>query len=282
MRKDDMLLLPEYALTRRDTVHHCKAETLLNALPTGCVDLIVTSPPYDNLRTYNGFTWDFETIARQSYRVLKPGGVLVWVVGDATINGSETLTSMRQALYFSDIGFKVWDTMIWRKFLPGDYGKRYCQSFEFMFVFAKHTVNTWNPIKRKNKSAGKLSSRNQRSGYITQNGHVQTGGHWLVADYGIAENVWDIPPAHSKVKHPGQFPELLAERHILTWSNPGDLVLDYFMGSGTTAKMARKNGRHYLGCDLSAEYVAIARQRLAQPYTLPMFETLPVQQAANT
>lgn len=267
-------LLPEFALSRLDTVHHCRAETLLNALPDASIDLVVTSPPYDNLRTYNGFTWDFERIACDTYRILKPGGVLVWVVGDATIDGSETLTSFRQALYFSEVGFKVWDTMIWRKFLPGDYGKRYCQSFEFMFVFSKGTVEKWNPVMRKNKSAGKWAKRNQRSGFITQNGHVQTGGYWLVADYGIAENVWDIPPAQSDVKHPAQFPEKLAEDHILSWSNPGDIVLDYFMGSGTTAKMARKHNRRYIGCDISAEYVTLARKRLDIPYSVDMFATL--------
>lgn len=274
-----MHLLPEYALTRRDTIHHCKAETLLNALPTGCVDLIVTSPPYDNLRTYNGFTWDFETIAHQSYRVLKPGGVLVWVVGDATINGSETLTSMRQALYFKDVvGFNAWDTMIWQKDTPLQIrgSERYAPVFEFMFVFSKGKVHTFNPLQRKNAYAGTLakSSRRQRNGK-----NVVYKDRSAVNDESPLSNVWYIAAGFNcttkdteAFQHPAMFPEKLAERHILTWSNPGDLVLDYFMGSGTTAKMARKNGRHYLGCDLSAEYVEIARQRLAQPYTLPMFE----------
>lgn len=260
-----------------DNIYCCKAETMLDCLPEACIDLIVTSPPYDNLRTYKGFSWDFQHIARQSYRVLKPGGVLVWVVGDSTLDGDESTTSFEQALYFKkQAGFKLWDTMIWRKFLPGDYGKRYCQAFEYMFVLAKETVNTWNPQLRRNKSAGHKAQGSQRNGYITQNGYVKTDREWIVKDYGVMENVWDIPPAQSDVKHPAQFPEALAERHILTRSNPGDIVLDYFTGSGTIAKMARANNRRYLGCDISAEYVALAQKRLAQPYTPNMFETLAV------
>lgn len=267
------LLLPAHSITTLDTIHHMSAETLLTALPEGFVDLIVTSPPYDNLRTYKGFAWNFEYIARQSYRVLKPGGVLVWIVGDSTFDGNESLTSFRQALYFQSVGFKVWDTMIWNKFLPGDFGKRYCQSFEYMFVFAKETVNTFNPIMRKNLSAGKFSKRNQRSGYITDNGHVQTGGNFLIKDMGVMENVWRIQPSATEIDHPAIFPEELAEKHILSWSNVTDVVLDYFGGSGTTAKMARKNGRHYITCDISSEYCELIRKRLSQPWT-PMFSQM--------
>lgn len=255
-----------------NNVYHCDALTLLRGLPEGCIDLIVTSPPYDNLRTYNGYSFDFEPIAQESYRVLKQGGVLVWVVGDSTKDGDESLTALRQVLYFHDcVGFKVWDTMVWRKFLPGDYGKRYCQAFEFMYVLAKGTVNAFNPQMRMNKSAGKVRPKQQRSGFISDNGYLETGGTWTVAKYGVMENVWDIQPSEGYGDHPAPFPETLVERHILTWSNAGDIVLDYFGGSGTTAKMARNNGRHWLTCDISAEYCDLMRRRLAQPYTVPMF-----------
>lgn len=268
-----MMLLPAFTgAPEPGRVYHTTALDLMRAMPDAYVDLIVTSPPYDNLRTYNGYTFDFEPIAHESYRVLKQGGVLIWVVGDSTIDGDESLTAQRQQLYFHDsVGFKSWDTMIWRKFLPGDYGKRYCQSFEYMFVLARGEAKTWNPQMRVNKSAGKLRPRQQRSGYITDNGYLETGGVWKVAEYGVMENVWDIQPSEGFGGHPAPFPEKLAERHILTWSNPGDLVLDYFMGSGTTAKMARNNDRHYIGCDISLEYVELARKRLAQPYTPSMF-----------
>lgn len=271
------LLLPARSLTTLDTIHCMSAERLLTALPDSFIDLIVTSPPYDNLRTYNGHhTFDFPAIARQSYRVLKPGGVLVWIVGDSTFEGNESLTSFRQAIGFQEVGFKVWDTMIWNKFLPGDFGKRYCQSFEYMFVFAKETVKTFNPIMRKNLSAGKLSKKNQRSGYITDNGHVQTGGTFLIKDTGVMENVWRIQPSATEIDHPATFPEELAERHILSWSNVGDIVLDFFGGSGTVAKMARANGRHYITSDISAEYCGLMEKRLGLPFTLPMFETMGV------
>jgi DNA modification methylase len=269
-----MLMLPCFTTApEHNHIYNCKAEHLLTALQSDSIDMILTSPPYDNLRSYRGFAWDFEFIAHQSYRVLKRGGVLVWVVGDATIDGSETLTSFRQALYFRDaVGFRMHDTMIWRKFLPGNYGKRYCQAFEYMFVFAKGTVNTFNAQLRRNKSAGTVRPGMQRSGYITDNGYVETSRSWVVAEYGVMENVWDVQPiGNTEANHPAVFPEQLAERHILTWSNPGDLVLDFFVGSGTTAKMARNNGRRFIGCDIAAEYVALANKRLDKPYTLPMF-----------
>lgn len=265
-----MITLTEHGTPALDTVHHCRAEALLSAMDTGSVDLIVTSPPYDNLRSYQGFAWNFEYIAQQAYRVLKQGGVMVWVVGDSTFEGNESLTSFRQALYFQSIGFKVWDTMIWNKYLPGDFGKRYCQSFEYMFILAKETVKTFNPVMRKNLSAGKYGKKSQRSGYITDNGYVQTGGSFLIKDNGIMENVWRIQPSQTDVKHPAMFPEALAERHILTWSNPGDTVMDFFGGSGTTAKMARANGRRYLTCDISKVYCDLMQKRLDMPYTLPM------------
>lgn len=252
-----------------DAIHHTDALTLMGGLPDGCIDLIVTSPPYDNLRTYNGYTFDFEPIAHESYRVLKDGGVLVWVVGDSVVNGSEALTSMRQALYFVDAcGFRMHDTMIWRKVSPGYMQKRYNHAFEYMLVLSKQEPETFNGQMRRNKRAGATSGGGTR----TKNGFVSKPS--IVAEFGLYENVWDIAAGNNgddETGHPAVFPEELAERHILTWSNPGDVVLDYFMGSGTTAKMARNNGRRYIGCDISLEYVELARKRLAMPYTPPMF-----------
>jgi DNA modification methylase len=254
----------------------------MRGLEDASVDLIVTSPPYDNLRTYNGYTWDFEGIAGESYRVLKPGGVLVWVVGDATVNGSETLTSMRQALHFVDVvGFNMHDTMIYHKngMVMNNHHPRYIEAFEYMFVLSKGKPKSFNPIMRTNKNAGVLSGagKRQRNGEIKTFANVRTP----TPETSLEENIWRIYSGggHNddfSSQHPASFPEALAERHILTWSNPGDIVLDFFMGSGTTAKMARNTGRHYLGCDLSPEYVAIARARLAQPYTPPLFTEQPV------
>lgn len=92
---------------------------LMKEIPDDFIDLTVTSPPYDNLRDYNNeMTWNFEKfkeVAKELFRITKPGGVVVWVVGDATIKGSETGTSFRQALFFKDCGFNLHDTMIYKK-----------------------------------------------------------------------------------------------------------------------------------------------------------------------
>lgn len=247
-----------------DTIITGDSAEVLQSFPDACIDLTVTSPPYDNLRTYNGFTFDFETIARELYRVTKKGGVVVWVVGDATIKGSETLTSFRQALYFQSIGFNVHDTMIYRKqggnFTPRN---RYYQVFEYMFVFTKGTLKTFAPIQvartgHAYHSVGTVKRGNKK--YIKYDKDRTTRN---------ADNVWEIA-AHSKnassdeiaYHHPAIFPEKLAEGHILSWSNEGDIVLDCFSGSGTTPKMAKLLNRHYIGIDTSAEYVALANQRV--------------------
>lgn len=263
-----MNLLPATTLSGDNRIHVCKAETLLRALPTGSVDLIVTSPPYDNLRKYKGFSWSFEYLAQQSYRVLKQGGVLVWVVADATVDGSETFTSFRQALYFRDVaGFNAHDTMIWNKnAMPGDFGKRYRPTFEFMFIFTKGVPATWHPTMRRNATAGQW----KKKGHSGKDGW-QTSTAKQTPEESVLENVWYIPVgggvAVDNVKHPAMFPEELSRRHIVTWSNEGDTVLDFFMGSGTTAKMAALNNRRFIGCDISAEYVAIARERVRKAQT---------------
>lgn len=283
-----MLLLPTFAATPRadndalvNKVHHCRAEDMLTALASDSVDLIVTSPPYDNLRSYKGFSWDFEYIARQSYRVLKHGGVLVWVVGDATIDGSETLTSMRQALHFVDVcGFKMHDTMIYEAAGTGAKGSHYAywQAFEFMFVLVKGDIKTVNRIADvKNKTIGL-----RRAGRWRDDGNGEKPHY--TNEIGVRTNIWryqvGFMDASDKTGHPAPFPEALARDHILSWSNPGDIVLDYFAGSGTTLKMARNTNRRYIGCDIAAEYVDLCRRRLSMPYTLPMFDVLPTAEAS--
>lgn len=263
-----------------NNVYCCDALELLKGLPDGCVDLVVTSPPYDNLRTYNGYSFDFERIAHESYRVLKQGGVLVWVVGDATVDGSETLTSFRQALYFRDVaGFRMHDTMIYQKDgAPFPESNRYAQEFEYMFVLSKGKPQVHNLLTMKTKY-GASATNSSRS----VDGSVSKFQYELAKPTRTLPNVWYLTSGYMKTTkdkdafdHPAMFPEALAERHILTWSNAGDLVLDYFGGSGTTAKMARNNGRQFLTCDISEEYCELMRRRLAAPFTLPMFaEALP-------
>lgn len=244
----------------------------LQELPADCIDLTVTSPPYDNLREYTGFSWDFETLARELFRVTKPGGVVVWVVGDATVKGSETGTSLRQALTFMGAGFNLHDTMIYAKHNPPPTGgkNRYFQAFEYMFIFSKGSPKTFNPLTepRRNICNDKRTRRNKgfnrnadgefvRKEVAINQGDPKRRNVWTYLVGG--GNTTDDKVAYG---HPAMFPEQLAADHILSWSSPGEIVLDPFMGSGTTAKMAAAHGRHYIGFEISAEYCEIAAQRL--------------------
>jgi site-specific DNA-methyltransferase (adenine-specific) len=250
---------------------HGDCKKTMQQFPDNSIDLTVTSPPYDNLRTYNGFTFDFEGIAKELYRVTKKGGVVVWVVGDATINGSETGTSFRQALYFMEIGFNLHDTMIYYCNKPPLTHNRYEQQFEYMFVFSKGKPATFNPIMKPNKYAGDNCLRNGEWASGKQNSAMrQREGKRFVKEQGIKGNVWWYDTGGRKTtmdsfafNHPAIFPEKLAEDHILSWSNPGDIVLDPMCGSGTTCKMAAINERKYIGIDISEEYCEIAKKRVS-------------------
>ncbi|MBQ0090769.1 MAG: site-specific DNA-methyltransferase [Prevotellaceae bacterium] len=237
------------------------------------VDLTVTSPPYDNLRTYNGNIeqWNFEkfkAIAKELYRVTADGGVVVWIVADATIKGSETGTSFRQALWFMDCGFNLHDTMIWHKISPFQHKNRYISSFEYMFVLSKGKPKTANIIcDRKNKWAGTQihGTGRQASGKTKNFSDVQKSKK--VKDYGARYNVWKISSCTSskeRTGHPAQFPEQLANDHIISWSNEGDTVLDCFMGSGTTGKMAVLNNRKFIGIELDKDYFEISKKRIEE------------------
>jgi site-specific DNA-methyltransferase (adenine-specific) len=238
----------------------------MKKLPDGCIDLTVTSPPYDNLRKYNGYVFDFEGIAQQLFRITKSGGVVVWVVGDATIDGSETGTSFRQALYFKGIGFNLHDTMIWNKgafSAVGALQTRYAPVFEYMFIFCKGKIKTFNPIDdHVNKCAGQKLRGTKRNADGSMK-PVSNKGR-ILSDLGRRFNIWDINAEKANTTtHPAPFSKQLASDHILSWSNPGDLILDPMCGSGTTCKMAKYHQRHFLGIDISEEYCEIARKRVA-------------------
>jgi site-specific DNA-methyltransferase (adenine-specific) len=246
---------------------------LMSTFPKECIDLVVTSPPYDELRTYNGHSWDFEAVAQQLWRIIKPGGVVVWVVGDAMFEGSETGTSFRQALRFKEIGFRLHDTMIYAKgSCQFPETVRYYQQMEYMFVLSKGRPIAINLIAdKKNNYAGTKVSGTERckDGSLKQMCGVAVGR--VYKDYGVRSNVWTYrigcshtSGEHYAHKHPAIFPEALARDHIRSWSNEGDIVLDPFSGSGTTAKVARLLGRKYIGLEISEEYCEIARKRLSQ------------------
>jgi len=250
-------------------IYHSNCLDLMARMPDEFIDLTVTSPPYDSLRKYNGYEFDFEPIARELFRVTKKGGVVVWVVGDATVNGSETGTSFRQALYFKEIGFNLHDTMIYRK-ASGACGSNYAywQAFEYMFVFSKAKPNAINLLRdRRNvKTAGAVV--NWKAGHRHNNGDQKATRMRKLFEYGVRLNVWNIDAPNGierSADHPAQFPESLAKDHILSWSNENDLIFDPFMGSGTTAKAAHQLNRRWIGSEISAEYVALANKRL-EPY----------------
>jgi len=252
-------------------IYHGDCVDVMRTFPEGVIDLTVTSPPYDNLRTYKGYTFNFEEIAKELYRVTKDGGVVVWVVNDATINGSETGTSFRQALYFKEIGFNLHDTMIYAKnnvYAHDPRNKRYKQCFEYMFVLSKGRPNTYNEIKdRPNKHVGKTLSGTKGR---TKEGIKRNLKPIVLGEYQARFNIWEYTTggsvASDKIafQHPAVFPEQLAADHIISWSNPGDIVLDPMCGSGTTCKMALKLGRRFIGIDIAEEYVEMARRRVEE------------------
>lgn len=241
---------------------------VMRTFPKGCVDLVVTSPPYDNLRDYKGYQFEVKKIIEQLYRVVKIGGVVVWVVGDASINNNETGTSFGHALFFKAIGFKLHDTMIYEKsgFNYPSFN-RYHQAFEYMFVFSKGKLKTFNPIKdRPNKWGAPWATHTMRQ----KDGSLKIADRpFIKRDFGMRTNVWKYVSGYGfghkwrdAHKHPATFPEKLAEDHILSWSNEGDLVLDPMCGSGTTCAMAKVNNRNYIGIDISEEYIKLAQERL--------------------
>lgn len=246
-------------------LHLGDCKEVMAGMPDGCIDLTVTSPPYDNLRKYKGYTFDFEPIARQLYRVTKPGGVVVWVVGDATINGSETGTSFRQALYFKEIGFNLHDTMIYEKinFIPLTH-RRFEQCFEFMFVLSKGAPKTFNPLLIPTTLPGQTYNWGKK-GYgpaVKEGAQRRRNENTVTKVTKIRRNIWQYPTGGNRVGHPAPFPEDLARDHILSWSNPGDTILDPMVGSGTTGKIAIKYDRNFIGIDIARDYLEISEKQI--------------------
>ena len=231
-------------------------------MPDCFVDLTVTSPPYDNLREYKGYTFDFESVTKELYRVTKQGGVVVWVVGDETSKFNESGTSFRQALFFKEVGFNLLDTMIYYKqnYAPAyPTLKRYANQFEYMFVFSKGKPNTFNPIQKE-----KVRNKEEKVAYRQKDGSLKRKIKEKGRETKDASNVWEFSVGGNLTGHPAIFPEQLANDHIISWSNENDLVYDCFMGSGTTAKMALLNNRKFIGSEISEEYCKIAETRIKE------------------
>ncbi len=232
----------------------------------GIVQLTVTSPPYDELRNYNGYLFPFEDIAVELFRVTAPGGVVVWVVGDK-INGGRSLTSFRQAIYFQELGFSVHDVMIYqKKNTPFTRSNAYTNAYEMMFVLSKGKPSTFNPLKDQTKRSGyEMLTHNKLPDGINKKRKAKLNTEKTRTNiWPYAVGLGGTTSDRIAFQHPAVFPEKLALDHILSWSNPGDLVLDPMCGSGTTGKMARLSDRNFIGIDISPEYIAIAEQRIRQ------------------
>lgn len=253
-----------------NTIYNEDCLETMKRMPDGFVDLTVTSPPYDNLRTYNGFEFDWHKTIEELYRVTKDGGVAVWVVGDATIKGSETGTSFKQALWAKECGFNLHDTMIYAKqnYIPLTHN-RYEQAYEYMFIWTKGRPSTFMPLKTASRLAGKKISRKNTA----RTGEASTRNRDEITEIKPTKyrsNIWTyiIGKRADNGNHPATFPIELASDHIKTWSEEGDTIYDPFMGSGTTAKACQGLNRNYIGSEISKEYCDIANKRLSQEVLL--------------
>ncbi|MCI0631809.1 MAG: site-specific DNA-methyltransferase [Phycisphaerales bacterium] len=248
----------------------------------------MTSPPYDNLRVYKGYQFPFDEIANQLYRVVKPGGVVVWIVSDATIDGSETGSSFAQALSFKRIGFNLHDTMIFRKRnpVPQIYRRRYSNEFEYMFVLSKGVVATHNPLMVPCLHAGlQLNGTTYKNYSKSEQRRAKLANP--VKHQKLRGNVWSYVVGKNREdqeakRHPAPFPCQLARDHIKSWSNEGDLVVDPMCGSGTTCKVAHELGRRFVGIDISQEYCELAKRRMMEGVAQQrLFERSPLPSSAS-
>jgi site-specific DNA-methyltransferase (adenine-specific) len=255
----------------KQEIWHGDCLKLMKDIPNQSIDLTLTSPPYDNLRTYNdSLEWGehiWKPAIQELYRITKDGAVVVWIVADAKINGSETGTSFKQALWAKECGFNLHDTMIWNKgnfTAVGALKTAYAPVFEYMFVFSRGKPKTFNPIKdRKNKHFGNKYHQTvrQRDG-TTKNGHGK--GSKSISEFGQRHNIWLQYPEQSNSKrcHPAQYPEQLVHDHIISWSNDRDMIFDPFVGSGTTLIVAKNLNRQFIGIEKEKEYYDICLERL--------------------
>ena len=256
-------------------IHKGNNTTIMNKMPDNSIDLVVTSPPYDDLRDYdnkNKLIWNFDVfkkVAKQLYRILKKGGIIVWIVGDKTKDGNKSLTSFKQALYFQKLGFNIYDVIIYEKAGSGPpHNKRYFNTFEYMFIISKGKPKTVNLLADKKNSCGGMTTyseitRREKDGSLTNKGKK------VINEYGVRTNIWRYNNGKGfstkddiAYKHPAIFPEKLVDDHILSWSNPGDIVLDPFGGSGTTAKESIKLNRKWIYIDSVEKYCKIAEERI--------------------
>jgi site-specific DNA-methyltransferase (adenine-specific) len=251
------------------------AAEVLQALPDSSIQCGVTSCPYDNARTYEqeNLSWDFKKIAKELYRVLCPGGVLCWNVNDMMVdtpNGrSESLSHAKQSIYFvEECRFNLDDTMIYEKsnFSHPENG-RYHQAFEYIQIYIKGKKRTFNPIKdKKNVTAGCVGNLGINT-FTEKDGSKSVRTKKVTAEYGMRLNVWKGNTRGQedmciKLDHPAMMPKWLARDLILSWSNPGDIIIDPFAGSGTTGIMAEATGRNSILIEINPHYIPMIERQL--------------------
>ena len=245
---------------------------ILPQLEAGSVDMVLTSPPYDDLRDYGEQSFVFDSVPGLLRLILCPHGVLVWIVGDQSTENGESGTSFRQALAFKEAGFRLHDTMIYMKAGPSYPSQdKYHQVFEYMFILSKDMPKTFNPIRdRANRwwrqKWSKVRTRRRRDGQLSSADWSPDEG----AEIGMRFNIWQYAVGYGnhgdtvKHLHPATFPDELASDHIESWSNPSDLILDPFCGSGTTLRAAKDLGRKSIGIEIEECFCELTAKRMAQ------------------
>ena len=228
------------------------------------VDLVITSPPYDDLRNYNSVV-NFELVANKLYSILKDGGVIIWNCNDKTKDGTESLTSFKTVIMFTESGFKLNDTMIWEKTNPMPQVKqpRYNQVFEYMFVLSKGKPKTFNPIMVDCKTANLIYKSTCKQ---VSKSKQRIKKELIINKQKVDSNVWKMAVAQNKTKHTAVFPLELPTRHIKSWSNENDLILDPFMGSGTTGIACKNLKRRFIGIELEDKYFEMAKKRITDQW----------------
>lgn len=271
----DAIPIKPYHQEEAGVIYCADCLEVMKHMPDKCVDLVLTSPPYDELRDYSGkYKFDFENKAMNLKHKIKDGGIIVWVVGDSVVDGSETGSSFKQALFFKDCGLNIHDTMIYaKKGCPFPEQNRYNQKFEYMFVFSLGKPKTTNLLKQKTLYSEKEIGKQRSSTTRNKDGTMEAMKYETNKQYTTRFNIWEYAVGFQKstkdltaFNHPAIFPDNLAIDHIESWSNKNDIIMDCFLGSGTTVKMAKMLGRKFIGIEISQKYCDIAVRRLAQEY----------------
>ena len=244
---------------------------IMKKIEENTFDLIVFSPPYDSLRKYNDYTFDLKKTGEQIFRVLKDGCLCAMVIQDQTKNFGKSLTSFRTAVDWVDrIGFKLFETVIYRKHgIEGAWwNKRFRVDHEYIHLFLKGEKPRYfnkDPLRIPSKHGGKTmvgSGNRKTDGTTTKTTTIH------VNKMKCRGTVWDYLNAGDKNKlkqqHPAVFPDKIPYDIISCFSPVKGLVLDPFVGSGSTCVMAKKLDRFYTGIDISSKYIEIAKKRLKE------------------